>query len=280
MTISTLWEGQYLSGRIETIWTRKPRFLNVGAAHHKTPSTELRLTPVAVTKTLSLPVNQDFEAANIEYKVIDNGDIPAGLRGPVLWPNQKRDEIVLWGGLRPGNDNPEHKMWRLAVDGKGGGKWTAQNVPDDVKLTVRGAFAQCDGAGYVIGGFGNNHTDKAFDGNLNTAVTGLLEYGLGGDKWTNHSTKALNDRGTYQKGSAVCVQIPNRKPKLFALGGAAPTLFNATDQTASNLNFVNVPFWDTETQQWYEQETDGERPEPRQMACTVGIQGPGGTYDM
>lgn len=171
-------------------------------------------------------------------------------------------------------------MWTLAADGNGGGKWTSKEPPSDIRRAAFGGFTECGGKGYFVGGYGGPYTDgPAFDG-PRIAVPGLISYDFATGSFKNESTEGLTESGAFQKGSAVCVELPGRKPKLFVVGGAEPKLTDVTDSDVSLQSFDNAYFYDLGTEKWYRQETQGSRPASRQGTCVVGASGSNGTYEM
>jgi hypothetical protein len=236
-----------------------------------------------VNVTLALSLKEDWQARNAEFKTIPADDFPTAI-GHALWANKDDKEIVFWGGKdfasdQTGSSNP--KIWTLATDGNGGGKWTSKEPPSDIRRAAFGGYTECGGKGYFVGGYGEGTTDgPAFKGNR-IAVPGLVSYDFNNGTFRNESTEGLTDTGAFQKGSAVCVTLPGQDPKLFVLAGAEPQLTEVADNNVVGLqSFDNAFFYDLKKQKWFKQETQGSRPAARQGTCAVGAQGPNGTYEM
>lgn len=133
----------------------------------------------------------------------------------------------------------------------------------------------CGGKGYLLGGWGTNGTDlEAFDSSEGRSVPGLITYDFEDKVWRNESKNFWTDDGSWMRGEAVCVELPDRTPKVFFLGGLI-----SMDES-KQLDFNIVHYWDPEQDEWFEQETVGRAPEPRLDSCAVGVSGPNGTYEM
>jgi hypothetical protein len=133
----------------------------------------------------------------------------------------------------------------------------------------------CGGKGYLLGGWGTNSTDQeAFDSEKGVSVPGLITYDFEDKIWRNESKNFWTDDGSWMRGEAVCVELPDRTPKVFFLGGLI-----GMDES-KQLDFNVVHYWDPEQDEWFEQETVGRAPEPRMDSCAVGVSGPNGTYEM
>jgi hypothetical protein len=163
----------------------------------------------------------------------------------------------------------------------GTGNWGKASVPSKIKQTGAGTTASCGGKGYMIGGWGSNDTDPNFSkvegGMIN--VPGLISYDFTSSDWNNHSIEALTQAklGTYADGAAICVKMTGTSPKLFVVGG---TVNSGPSGSYSDVSFLDAQFWDPDSEEWYKQETSGDRPEPRKQHCAVGVPGPNSTFDM
>lgn len=220
-----------------------------------------------------------------KYSTIESDDQFPTAIGHALWSDEKDKKIFFWGGKDFDDDDigsNDPKLWTLDVDGKGGGTWSSSPKPDNIKRTAFGAFADCDGKGYVIGGYGEHSVDqKEYDGNSRIAVAGLASYDFQSGKWENTTTKGLTNSGAFQKGSAVCVRMGRGTgPTMFVLGGAETTPTDVDDRSTEEQSFDYAHFWDPKSGKWYKKETQGSRPPNRQGHCAAGAQGPNGTYEM
>lgn len=243
--------------------------------------TRSSLTYKSVNTTLALSLKKDWTSKDAEYDTIGADDFPTAI-GHALWTNKDTKEVVFWGGLDFGSDRTgsrDPKVWTLAADGEGGGEWTSKDPPASVKRTAFGAYAECGGKGFFAGGYGDAATDSD-EFQQRIAVPGLLTYDFKDGSFKNVSTEGLTSSGAFQKGSAVCVEVPNRKPKLFVMGGAQITPTDVADNNVDLQSFDNAYFYDLEKEKWFKQETQGSRPAARQGTCAVGAAGPNGTYEM
>jgi hypothetical protein len=236
-----------------------------------------------VNVTLALSLKDDWRSRDAQYDIIEVPNDFGETIGHALWTNEKDKQVVFWGGRdfsdeATGSKDP--KLWTLDADGNGSGKWTSEEPPSDIRRAAFGGYTQCGGKGYFIGGYGGPYTDgPAFDG-TRIAVPGMISYDFETGNFKNESTEGLTDSGAFQKGSAVCVELPGRDPKLFVIGGAETKLTDVTDNDVTLQSFDNAYIYDLGKEKWFKQETQGSRPAARQGTCAVGASGPNGTYEM
>lgn len=202
---------------------------------------------------------------------------PRPIWGHGFWANYDEEHLLLWGGSDVSEDDTgarERKLWRLLPDERGGGNWETDDVPSEIKRTTRGGYASCGGTGYAMGGRGNIRTDKSAFGENGVVVPGLITYDFDKKDWHNQSTTAVTEDGGWLRGEALCVEMPDRSPKLLLFGGT-PSL-----DEGEAVDFVYVHYWDPDQKKWFQQETVGTRPPSRVDTCAVGVPGPNGTYEM
>ncbi|KAH8169147.1 kelch motif domain-containing protein [Sarocladium implicatum] len=244
-----------------------------------------------VNTTLSLPLDEDWESSDVSYESFPLAKgISHGVWNAGLWVNDEKEDdatpdVYLWGGSYNRPNEPGHprdrSLWTLQTQENGQGSWNDSSVPNSIKQTAAGSSATCGGKGYMIGGWGSNDTDPAFSSVQNGLINvpGLITYDFKSGDWNNHSIEALTGEkeGTFADGAAVCVEMQGQSPKLFVIGGAVNKEPAGSYSTPS---FLDVQFWDPDSEKWYKQETSSALPASRKEHCAVGVPGPNNTYDI
>ncbi|KAK8135305.1 hypothetical protein PG984_003245 [Apiospora sp. TS-2023a] len=142
-------------------------------------------------------------------------------------------------------------------DGNRGGVWT-QVTPTNVVAfsnVVRPSyvpFTTNNHVGYALGGL-----VRSAPGGDDINVSGLVSFDTGSLKWANTSSSGYGNYGTNNGGQMEY----------------APFGSNA-------LSWDTVRFIDLSTGKWYSQPITGPRPIARGVFCSVGVQGPNGSYEI
>lgn len=137
----------------------------------------------------------------------------------------------------------------------------------------------CNGVGYHLDGFSRPPIDSRIEAaqGENFLISGLLTYDMETAIWTNESSNALDY--VSWGGSATCLPDIGSKGLILFLGGTKSTE-SGTEGNQTPVSFANVTMYDPETKEWYWQITSGNPPDGRVDYCTVGVQGPNGTFEM
>lgn len=101
-----------------------------------------------------------------------------------------------------------------------------------------------------------------------TAVAGLVSFGMSSSVWTNTSIERtlVNARAEYAPFG------PNGL--IVLLGGTSG------DSPPGLIDFVNITFYDPITKQFFSQQATGTIPTARQRFCSVGVPGPDDTFEV
>ena len=236
-----------------------------------------------------------MDKLSVTYKPTWKTKDPLSVSSHSLWVDTAEKRIYNWGGDRgyvwndlkdDEDEDDEYNRLVLMVfdpDGEGSGAWSTEEPknPDTFNNFLVGSeagHASCGGTGYHLGGIRRTFLTRGYEDE--TPSTGLVSFNFETKEWSNDSSVQFNSpHGTYTGGRAVCGNAADSGPLLFFLGGDAragerPRL------TRESVRMNNITFYDTKTRVWRWQLTSGDTPAPRQHFCAVGMQGPGGTYDM
>ena len=181
----------------------------------------------------------------------------------------------MWGGYVSPLNNiaapPPNDLWRFDSDGQGGGSWHDVPVPANFVRNTHGQSTFHNGVGYLLGGQISGLTSPYFNGLSEWNVPGLVSYDISSNTFTNTSSQGLGTQGGRDiDGELVFVPSFGSQGVLVALGGHASNL----------TGFDHVSIYDLSAKQWYSQATSGLIPGARVEACSVGVQGDNGTYEI
>ena len=206
------------------------------------------------------------------------------LNSQILWADPSARIFYAWGGsvsspLRP----PSNQVWKFTADGAGGGAW-AQAAPSNARgfgqlVRPEGcAAATAGGVGYCMGGLAGSQTDPSVSSAVGFALPGLVTFGTRSGVWTNASTAGFRDFGTLIYGRAEFVPFGAAGLLVFLGGSQAPV--TGYPSASRQLTMDTVDIYDLGARAWLSQATSGDRPSTRERFCTVGAQGPNGTYEI
>lgn len=231
--------------------------------------------------TASLPLTESWTSDRVQFKIIAKGDSPL-MHKPLLWPDPESSSFYLWGcwGWTLIDTPDFDDIWVFRADDFGGGKWS---LKDSANPAVFNAlhYAQgrtpttCNGVGYALGGRRLKDDNETW-----IAVPGLVTYEMETSMWANESTQDFlySPRG----GEASC--LPHLGDKgLLIFYGMIRTEEPGTERHYADTEFStfgNIALYDPANERWFWQKTTGDAPPPLIIFCSVGVQGPNGTYEM
>ncbi|KAJ9139468.1 Kelch repeat protein [Pleurostoma richardsiae] len=241
------------------------------------PSTDRPSRPV--NSTLSISLKESWTNATVPINNITK-QAPV-LNSQAIWTDSSSDSFWIWSGAASAPDEPPvDESWQFFADGNGSGFWSIKTpantkVFDQLVRPEGCAFTQKDNdVGYCMGGLVTSQSNASVTSD--TAISGLVSFGMTSNVWTNTSTPGI---GTLVNGAAEFVPFGPNGLMVFLGGAEAPAgTFDAA--STSDRDFTNITFLDPITQQSFTQNTTGTPPSGRQRFCTVGVQGPSNTYEI
>ncbi|KAK8032435.1 kelch repeat protein [Apiospora arundinis] len=222
-----------------------------------------------VNTTLSISLSSSWCNATVDLRSIPKS---APLQNsPVTWIDDSTSSFYEWGGCTWQGPAADNLIWKFTADGRGGGAWS-QVTPANIVAFNNAARGR---VGYALGGLISRNTMPT--GNGNSATSGLVSFDFDSLKWANTSNSDMFGDYGVEAGHLESVPFgPNGL--LMLLGGVAPSLANTT--ATRWVRWDPVCFVDPRTGTWYTQATSGTRPGTREHFCSVGVQGPNGTYEI
>ncbi|KAI8629550.1 hypothetical protein F5Y19DRAFT_85730 [Xylariaceae sp. FL1651] len=235
-----------------------------------------------VNTTWSINLGQSWTNETVEIRSIPKA--APRLSKQIHWTDASTSSLYTWGGFTADNTTPSHELWRFAADGSGGGAWSQVAQQDfltfsKLKSPFGAAFTQTKDVGYAFGGAVTQSSDSSVHKPLpGYALPGLVSYNFRTGEWGNSSTSFYGGYGTSLNARSEFVPFgPNG---LLVFLGGAETPVDATNETIVEVNWNSITMVDPVTQQWYRQTTSGTKPPTVESHCSVGVQGPNGTYEI
>lgn len=191
----------------------------------------------------------------------------------------------MWGGtieFGPETTVPPLNLWKVSVDGQGGGYWTDVEFSGSKSFQLfrpsYGSGTTIEGVGYYIGGGITPGTDKSATKEMSRA--GITMFNMSSGEWDTRSSIGLGDQGTISGGQIVKIPASGRGSRdlLVFLGGFDP---GARVYSASSFySFQNITVYDPYSDKWFSQQATGSAPSLRASFCAVAISGDIGTHEM
>ena len=172
-------------------------------------------------------------------------------------------------------------VWRLDLDGKGGGTWTqnatSKNAPfaQSVTRPFGGASTFTNNSAYYLGGASSSHSSPLLQTQAaNVPLPGLVSYSFPNGAWSNSTTgiTALSQSGSFEFGGIE--SVPFGPSGLLAVWGGETSNSSIYSAGIAERAISSVTLVDPVTKQWYQQNTTGIPPTPRSKFCYVGVSDP------
>ncbi|KAK7910925.1 kelch repeat protein [Apiospora marii] len=231
-----------------------------------------------VNTTLSIPISSSWTNETVALRSIPKSAPPQN--APITWVDTSTSSFYGWGGFKFQGPPADNLIWKFKADGKGGGAW-GQIAPANIVAFNNATrpffadFATHGGVGYALGGMVSYESEATARGR--TAISGLVSFDMESLTWKNASSSGHGTYGTNWNGRMEPVPF-GQNGLLMILGGGESSVTDIN--TASLVSWDVVSFVDLHTGKWYSQATTGSRPKARQNFCSVGLQGPNGTYEI
>lgn len=174
-------------------------------------------------------------------------------------------------------------LWKFTADGSGGGEWATDSPSNPALLTdldvgVPGIMVTCGNTAYMLGGYVSGMTDSRLTSGP-VPIPGLMTYNISSKTVGNQSIEAFVT-DSIEWGGGACLSTFGSDGLIAFLGGQATGAAGFSETAGGYLSFSNITLYDPAMKAWYYQTTTGEAPAQRFKQCTVGVQGPNGTYEM
>ena len=168
-------------------------------------------------------------------------------------------------------------VWKLQLDGKGGGTWTQNTSYEDppfsqgVTRPFGGAATFDSGSGFYLGGYSSSHSSPATQALTSFVSTpGLIQYNFKDRTWSNTTSgiTALSQSGAFEWGGFEHIPIgPNG---LLAIWGGETSNSTAYFPGTDERPMDTITLLDPVTKAWYQQTVTGSPlPSVRNRFCSL-----------
>ena len=212
---------------------------------------------------------------SVPFILVNKTGTSPTLNNEKLWPSNDNKSCFVFGGAQSYTLNvyspPDVELWQFTLNNTGSGVWT-QFHPENMGGLTRpdlAAAATVDNTGFIIGGHMDSHSSQASLGDSGyEAIPGIVSYNITSGVFSNDTAPA-NVTNTF------LASVPNFGPSglLISTGHG--------EYSATEPNYItNVTIYEPLGKTWHTQSTTGNSPAVRDSACTVGLPGDNGTYEM
>jgi hypothetical protein len=233
-----------------------------------------------VNTSLSIPLASSWTNQSLKMIETAKHEQMPHFTGPSMWMDDTTQSIILWGEGQDGSNTylNSTKLWKLSVDGAGGGIWQFQDPRDVTEYATlqhasESLYSTCAGAGIALGGVMQ----------ASTLVPGLLTYNLTTREFNNETAQPFTIHGTDAAGDSMCLSNFGQNGLVLFLGGFTNNdldWWTFNEDGPGLVSFDNITLYDPITKEWYSQTTTGNRPAGREGFCASGIQSPDGSYEV
>ncbi|MCJ1463896.1 hypothetical protein MMC07_002505 [Pseudocyphellaria aurata] len=236
---------------------------------------------------LSIDLSQTWQNSTVVIHPTSKPDGAPNLVHPSLWYDEHEDLIYsgFEGSVSEFGDGPSPpplSLWSFKPDGSGSGSWNKEigsdsSVWDTLTRPSQSMMAFGSGSAYALGGYGNSQTALAANNSQNDiAVPGLVQFNLTTKKFSNSTAGGYSFNGTAEKGAMHYVPSFGPDGLFVVMGGDDVWHSNYTSLT----DLTTVSIYDPSSQQWFNQTTTGNIPQPRKEFCLAGIESNNSTYEI
>ncbi|KAF7512875.1 hypothetical protein GJ744_011978 [Endocarpon pusillum] len=231
--------------------------------------------------TYSLDLSTSWSPKDVPLNKIDKGNSPV-LNRPNLWPAPDGNSFysfngdVSKAGYNKTTDPPSTpQLWQFRPDGKHNGTWSLAGTASSLIQVGAARSTFGNGSAYILGGTTNWRTTRLYGNHTTYTGTGngIISYSMNNQTWQNQSMAGAAPTGWLYEGELHWVDNLGGSGLVVALGGVT-----AAGQTLVPFDYVS--FFNPITGKWRNQSTTGAIPSPRRRACSVGVPGDNGTYEI
>ena len=234
-----------------------------------------------VTRTTNVTLTLDI-SASWTNESINFGSIPR--RGPprlneeILIPTSNQSSFFVFGGgesvLKGSPSPPTPQLWKFTESSD---QWT--NVDPDYNsgfsnLTrpLAALTATIEDMTYVLGGLENDASNRVLSPGTGLPIPGIVSFNTSSGVWAN--TTSPKNLAWHNGYNGILVSVP-----AFGSVGLLAAA-QATSTTNGSPPYDNITIYEPKNKTWHYQTATGELPFARAHACTVGVQGDNGSYEM
>ena len=154
---------------------------------------------------------------------------------------------------------------------------SGSTVWDSITRPCQPMMAFGSGSAYSLGGFESSQTALS-TANLdqNLPVPGLMQFNMKTQKFLNSTAGGYSFNGTAEKGAMHYVPSFGPDGLFIVMGG--DDCWHTDPEHLTDLETISI--YDPSSEQWFNQTTTGNIPQPRKEFCLAGIESNNATYEM
>lgn len=228
--------------------------------------------------TYALDLSTSWSPETATFHKIDKGSSPI-LNTPNLWPSTDNKSFYLFNGdiTLAGQhraDPPKvPELWQFTPNGITQGSWRRTGFASSLIGVTRAKSTYGEGSVHILGGFAFDRSSGAVADI--EAKPGLVSYDMSTDQWQNRSMTPYIPVGSAIDGSLHFVNnLGGANGLVIAFGGVVLL------SSQQFVDFETVGLFNPANGQWTMQKTTGEIPPSRRLACSAGVAGKDGTYEV
>ena len=243
------------------------------------------INTVPYNSTYSLDLSTSWSPSDAHFNVIDKGSCPV-LNRPNLWPHPDGKSYYSFNGdvskaiAYEGRHPPEEpQLWQFIPNGITNGTWRLAQEESSLIQSQSSRSVSGNGSAYILGGITTWRSAYGYDMNYVGSADGIISYDMQSQDWDNRSMSGLSSTGCWYEGELHWIDNLGGSGLVVALGGVSA---QATPNLVGEflVKFSDVTFFDPLSGEWRKQATTGDIPPARRRACSVGVPGDNGTYEV
>ena len=264
-------------------------YIDGGDVFHM-PNTSSIIQVNPYNSTYSLDLSASWSPLDALFNVIDKGSSPV-LNRPNLWPasdaksfysfNGDVSEALQWPWSKDRDPPLDPQLWQFTPEGINNGTWQLVESEPSLIQSQLSRSTYGNESVYILGGITTWRSTQRYvnDTGFVGSADGIISYNADSRTWKNQSMDGLAPWGWWFEGELHWIDNLGGIGLVVALGGVTAL---PTTTLAGNLlvPFDDIALFNPLTGEWRKQTTSGNIPPSRRRACSVGVPGDNGTYEV
>ena len=245
------------------------------------------VSTLPINWTYSIPLSNSWDPKSVQATQIAK-DQALSYNKANLWSSFDNSSFFSFNGDLPSERTDQEppktaEIWKLTPDGQGGAEWSLYAVtPSSIIGSVWVGSTVANGSVYLLGGIQDEGSTQNSWDNPGSVLSadGLVSYNITAGTWLNQSiTYSYPSGWIFDTQLYHLAGIGNDQDLLLSMGGqSAPPGYLFSVSTFVEYDTVSI--YNTVTNEWRNQTPTGDIPLPRGAACSVGVPGDNGTYEV
>jgi hypothetical protein len=226
-------------------------------------------------------MSRNWTNATVPINSISKPTGVPSLNVPSLWYYDR--DGVIYSGFAGTNSSfgnalllPPKSIWSFKPNDSGVGDWnevlnSTAAVWSSIVRPFDGLQAQGSDRAWYLGGYASPQAYEL----SSTPMYGMTEFDMASHALTKGPSPGDSQNFTIVKGAMLYVPLFGPEGLLVVMGG-----YRESYGSRQLLDFGTVFIYDPAKQQWFNQETTGTAPAPREEFCSAGLKSINATYEM